>query len=59
MTFNEILQKFKDVFPFADIDDYRPICHKLFTDGKAGVTVWLKNGDIIEYYPNKEIEVEE
>lgn len=37
----------------------RPICHELFTDGRQGVTIWLKNGDIIEYYPNKESEVEE
>lgn len=59
MTFEEILNKFEDVFPFADVDDYRPICHELFTDGKVGVTVWLKNGDVIEYYPNEESEVEE
>lgn len=52
MTFEEILYKFKDVFPFAEVDDYRPLCHELFTDGKQGVTIWLKNGDIIEYYPN-------
>lgn len=59
MTFEEILNKFKDAFPFADVDDYRPICHELFTDGKEGITLWLKNGDIIEYYPNEESEVEE
>ena len=59
MTFEEILLKFEKVFPLADVDDYRPICHELFTDGKEGITVWLKNGDIIEYYPNKESEVEE
>lgn len=59
MTFEEILDKFKDAFPFTTIDDYRPICHELFTDGKVGITVWLKNGDIIEYYPNEESEVEE
>ena len=47
------------MFPFADVDDYRPICHELFTDGKQGVTIWLKNGDVIEYYPNTESEVEE
>jgi len=58
MTFEEVLNKFKDVFPFVDFDDYRPICHELFTDGKSGITVWLKNGDIIEYYPNDESELE-
>jgi hypothetical protein len=59
MTFDEILNKFEDVFPFADVDDYRPICHELFTDGKLGITIWLKNGDVIEYYPSTESEVEE
>lgn len=59
MTFEEVLNKFKDVFPFAEVDDYRPLCHELFTDGKSGITIWLKNGDIIEYYPNAESEVEE
>ena len=59
MTFQEILNKFEDVFPFSDVDDYRPICHELFTDGKEGITVWLKNGDIIEYYPYEESEEEE
>lgn len=59
MTFEEVLNKFKDVFPFAEVDDYRPLCHELFTDGKPGITIWLKNEDIIEYYPNAESEVEE
>lgn len=51
MTHEEILNRFKDEFPFAKIDDYRPICHELFTDDKQGITIWLKNGDTIEYYP--------
>ena len=59
MTNKEILNRFKDAFPFAKIDDYRPICHELFTDGKQGITVWLKNGDVVEYYPNEKSEVEE
>lgn len=51
MTYDDLLNKFHDVFPLAEVDDYRPICHELFTDGKVGITVWLKNGDVIEYYP--------
>ena len=51
MTHEEILNKFKDEFPIIKIDDYRPICRELFTDGKQGITIWLENGDIIEYYP--------
>ena len=52
MTIDEVLNKFREAFPFAAVDDYRPICHELFTDGKEGLTIWLKNGDVIEYYPN-------
>ena len=51
MTFDELLSKFEDAFPFAEIDDYRPVCHELFEDGKVGVTIWLTNGDMIVYYP--------
>lgn len=51
MTYNDLLNKFRDVFPFAEVDDCRPICHELFTDDKVGITIWLKNGDVIEYYP--------
>ena len=56
MTINEVLNKFEEVFPFATVNDYRPICHELFTDGKEGLTIWLKNGDVIEYYPKEESE---
>lgn len=54
MTFDELLSKFEDAFPFAEIDDYRPVCHELFEDGKVGVTIWLTNGDMIVYYPKME-----
>ena len=55
MTFENILDRFKETLPFAEVDDYRPICHELFTEGKPGITIWLKNGDIIEYYPKEEL----
>ena len=51
MTYKELLNIFKDRFPFAKYEDYRPICHKLFTDDKVGITLFFENGDIIEYYP--------
>lgn len=51
MTYDELLDMFADRFPFVKYDDYRPICHELFTDGKVGITLFFKNGDIIEYYP--------
>lgn len=54
MTFDDLLDKFHDAFPFAKVEDYRPICHELFTDDKVGITIWMKNGDVIEYYPATE-----
>lgn len=54
MTYEDLLHIFESTFPFAKVDDYRPICHELFTDGKRGITVFLENGDVIEYYPNLE-----
>lgn len=51
-TYKEILNKFEDSFPSVKVDDYRPICHELFTDDKEGITIWLDNGDVLEYYPN-------
>ena len=51
ITFSDVLNQFEDIFPLVHVADYRPICHELFTDGKSGITIWLDNGDVIEYYP--------
>ena len=59
MTFNEVLGKFADTFPSAEIEDYRPICHELFEEGKEGITIWLTNGDMLVYYPNQNEEVDD
>lgn len=53
MIFDDLLNKFSDTFPFAEIDDYRPVCHELFENGKIGITIWLKNGDMVVYYPKQ------
>jgi len=53
MTYNDLLDKFEDAFPFAEIDDYRPVCHELFENDKVGITIWLKNGDMVVYYPKQ------
>ena len=58
MTFDECLDKFHITFPSAEVDDYRPICHELFEEGKEGMTIWLKNGDMVVYYPKQEVENE-
>lgn len=52
MTNKELLMKFKNEFPFVKVNDFRPICHELFTDGRQGITIWLEDGSIVEYYPN-------
>jgi len=55
MTFKECLNKFHESFPLAEVDDYRPVCHELFEkDKKWGMTIWLKNGDMVVYYPKQE-----
>ena len=56
MTYDELLDKFKETFPLAEIDDYRPVWPDLFQVGKVGVTIWLKNGDMVVYYPKVENE---
>ena len=56
MTYDELLDKFSDTFPFAKINDYRPVCPELFQVGKVGITIWLENGDMIVYYPKAESE---
>ena len=53
MTYDDLLNKFSDAFPFAKIDDYRPVCHELFENGKVGITIWLTNGDMVVYYPKQ------
>lgn len=54
MTYKEILDKFEASFPSAKIDDYRPVCHEIYEDGKVGCTIWLENGDMFVYYPAQE-----
>lgn len=54
MTFQECLHKFHDTFPNAEIDDYRPVCYEMFQENKEGMTIWLKNGDMVVYYPQQE-----
>lgn len=54
MTFQECLHKFNENFPNIEVDDYRPICHELFEKDKEGMTIWLKNGDMVVYYPKQE-----
>lgn len=54
MTYDELLDKFADTFPLAEIDDYRPAC-SIYQEGKVGITIWLKNGDMVVYYPRQKV----
>ena len=54
MTFDECLDKFHESFPLAEVDDYRPVCYEVFQAEKEGMTIWLKNGDMVVYYPKQE-----
>lgn len=59
MTFKECLNKFHESFPLAEVYDYRPVCYNMFqADKKEGMTIWLKNGDMVVYYPKQEAENE-
>ena len=58
MTFQECLNRFHDTFHNAEVDDYRPVCYEMFQENKEGMTIWLKNGDMMVYYP-KEAENED
>ena len=53
MTNSEIYNKFRLSYPDLHVDDYRPISDFL-TDNRQGITVFLKNGDILVYYPQLE-----
>ena len=52
MTNGEILQHLYDEHPeIADkVKDYRPLALD-FVGDRVGITIWLKNDDIILYFP--------
>ena len=53
MTNGEILDLFKERYSEINIIDYRPLCPELFTHDLVGITIWLDNGDILQYYPRE------
>ena len=54
MTNGEILQTFIEEHPSMKdkLADYRPLCLD-FVHEKEGVVIWLKNDDIILYFPKQ------
>ena len=53
MTNGEILKLFKERYSDINVIDYRPLCPELFTNDLVGVTIWLDNGDVLQYYPRE------
>lgn len=50
LTNENIYHKFVETYPKLLIDDYRPLSVES-TGNKVGITIWLKNGDVIHYFP--------
>lgn len=53
-TYGEILKEIKEKYSFDEIDDYRPF-HSEFIKDKSGIICWLKNGDMVAYFPKSNI----
>ena len=56
MTNGEIYKTFEEkylIYPKVRVKDYRPLCPELFTHDLVGITIWLENGDVIQYYPKE------
>ena len=53
MTNGDILKTFREKYPKLMVKDYRPLSPKLYTNDLVGITIWLENGDVIQYYPKE------
>lgn len=53
-TYGEIFKEVKEKYSFDEIDDYRPFDSEFIKD-KSGIICWLKNGDMVAYFPNSNI----
>ena len=53
ITNEKLINLFHKRFPDIDIDDARPYDIEL-VKGRFGITIYLKNGDILQYFPNPE-----
>ena len=53
-TYGEILKEVKEKYSFDEIDDYRPF-DSAFIKDKSGIICWLKNGDMVAYFPKSNI----
>ena len=53
MTWGEIYKQFKSEYPKTEVSDYRPFVEEWLPRDRAGIIVWLKNGDVIAYFSKK------
>lgn len=53
MTWGDIYKQFTKEFPKAAATDYRPYVEGYLPFRRPGIIVWLKNGDVIAYFPKK------
>ena len=53
MTIGEALKIFRDKYPEIKVKNYRFYAPELFTKDLKGITIWLENGDVIQYYPKE------
>lgn len=54
MTNRDILDIFESRYPDIKVDDYRPLWDEFVKD-KEGITIWLKNGDMLMYFPKTDM----
>ena len=51
MTWGDIYKQFTKEFPKAEATDYRPYVEGYLPYRRLGIIVWLKNGDVLAYFP--------
>lgn len=51
MTWGELYKQFKKEYPKKEVSDYRPFVEGYLPRRRAGIIVWLKNGDVLAYFP--------
>lgn len=55
-TYNELFKQFIKKYPGMKAVDYRPFSKFYVPFDRAGIVVWLDNGDVVVYLPEVEKE---
>lgn len=56
MTWGDLYKQFCKKFPKLKATDYRPFVEWYLPMHRAGIIVWLENGDVLVYIPKPEKE---